>query len=337
MTKHAVVAMPPGLERRVNVAEFAKSQDNKEPPKLRRSLTSSNGDTKSPLRKSKSPRRRRLSSSRDLVQDVYDRMGVNYVRGQSSAENYNSQGPISAKSEIAKSSNVSRAYGFSTDRRPDQSLSIDTRNDGNVDDREERKSVRSTRSVKSLLSAFGGGKSVSSCKSVASHKSGASRTSFSGLEYGNTTPGGGVREEIIDCRDDCDDMDGTMSIMTLDESQWTNRKQQQSEEVSGDFRTRRAFSIKDSVTEKSQDMKTSSMDSSSLSADQNEAIDKIVEEKLQVKLAELNAIFEDKLRRLEEATNKRLEEMEKKVRASESAGFRKSKPNKCFPYEQCRL
>ena len=147
----AVVVMPENLERRVNVADFVLSQERKEPPKLKSSFGSGR-PTKADVLPSKSPRRRR---SRDIVQEVYDRMGVNYVKGQNSVEQiYDSSIP----------SNVSRASGVSTTdvitkpsssfRKPDQSLAIDTRNEVNDDERDDPKSVRSVRSVKSLMSAL---------------------------------------------------------------------------------------------------------------------------------------------------------------------------------------
>lgn len=203
----AVVAMPEHLQRtRVNVAEFARSQDRKEPPKLRRPLTRNSTETTHSLRTSKSPGGRCMSSSRDIVQEVYDRMGVNYVRGQSSSGIYDSNGSFSANSEISKlsnslSSNVSRATGVPN--RAFQSPSLETRNDDKDEGNEDfqgPQSCRSSRSVKSLMSAFGGGKSVVSAKSV------APKDSFQAPGFVDTGE--------IECRDD-GDMDGTMSVISL--------------------------------------------------------------------------------------------------------------------------
>lgn len=305
----AVVAMPTGMERqRINVADFARSQDLKQPPKLRRSLSR---QTSTGSSHSKSPGRRRPSSSRDLVQEVYDRMGVKYVRGQSSNGIYDSSGSFSDNnnskfSNSLSSSNVSRASAVVS--RP--ALSVDTRNE--VDERrDDRKSCRSSRSVKSLMSAFGGGKSVASAKSI------VSRNSFQ--DFSSTTPSEGVGEKIIDVRDD-GDMDGTMSVISV-ESHWTNRKQQQS------------FSSRSVVVQKSQTSMPKAaapkFDGASLSDD---AIDRIIEEKLQERLAELNASFEEKFRRLEEETNQRIEKLENQMKSSLGA-----KSKMTYPYQTYRL
>jgi len=351
-----VVAMPKpeNLERRVNVAEFALSQDSKIPPKPRRPVTPSK-ETKMNSHHSTSPRRRRLSNSRDIVQEVYDRIGVNYVRGQNSAEIYDSNGSSLMKSEVSKLSNITHS---DKSRPPEVSacnvtqssslfgkagklVSVDTRNETRDEDRDERCSVRSTRSVKSLMSAFGGGKSVTSAKSI------ASRSSFNGSESPsiqkisskstikiiNTNPGEGVREKIIDCRDD-NDMDATMSILSLDEFQWTNRKQQKREEEGklqasqkGDIQSRRtSFQNSTSNTEgtvaEKPTLKTPDCHSSTAvdydfsTGPWDDSIDKVIEEKLQAKIAVLHFSFEEKIRCLEEHTKRRLEEIETKLAES---------------------
>jgi hypothetical protein len=314
MKDHKVVAMPKpeSLERLVNVAEFKKSQDRKEPPKLisRRPIVPGGGQTtKRQFNHSKSPRRRRLSNSRDIVQEVYDRMGVNYVRGQNSAE-------LSVKATGVSTEKAKQSSPYKTQS---QSLSVETRNDATEEDRDERKSVRSTRSVKSLMSAFGGGKSVASAKSV------ANRNVSHGVEYVDTTPGDGVREKIIDCRDD-GDMDGTMSLISLDESQWTNRRQQQMRQEEEREPQASRGSFQNSKPSPKATLKPSNGNSSAGFSE--EMIDKIIEERLQAKVAELESAFEEKLRRLEEQTNRRLEELERKIKGSEK---------KSFPYEKYRL
>ena len=318
----AVVAMPEHLQRaRVNVAEFARSQDRKEPPKLRRSLTRTNTETSNSLRTSKSPGRRRMNGSRDLVQEVYDRMGVNYVRGQSSSGIYDSNGSYSANSEISKltssvSSNVSRANGVPT--RSFQNLSLETRNDDkddNNDDFQGPKSCRSARSVKSLMSAFGGGKSVVSAKSV------ATKDSFQAPGFVDTGD--------IDCRDD-GDMDGTMSVISL-ESNWTRGRQKMAEEDSrhGELKSFRSSKAVVSAPTKLLDSVQAEPKSSLGFSSGDEAIDRLIEEKLQEKIAELTANFEAKFRALEEETNRRLEKLEK-----ESS---RGKNTTAYPYSNFRL
>lgn len=341
---------PENLEPRVNVAEFLLAQHSKPSPKSRRSITPGR-QANTNFHHSNSPRRRHVSGSRDIVQEVYDRMGVNYVRGQNSVEICDSDGPISTNSEISKvshttASNVSRA-GVSTDfvkqrsssfGKRGQSLSINTRNEVHDEDRDDYHSTRSTRSVKSLMSAFSGGKSVASRNFPELRSPSIQKNVFKSTpKYVNTTPGEEVREKIIACRDS--DMDANMSVISTDESQWTGRKQQHQEEEekiqasrNGDFRGRRASfqtstsDAKSTVAAKphnaAQAMSKTSNDLSSTINDisptglRDETINKIIEEKLQAKIAELNLSFEENFRRLEEHTNRRLEEIELKLTES---------------------
>ena len=313
----------------MNVAEFARSQDLKQPPKLRRSLTRSSIETTNNLRCSKSPGRRRTSSSRDIVQEVYDRMGVNYVRGQNSPRIYDRNTSFSANSEVSKlttslSSNVSRAKEVSTESF--QNISVDTRNEVS-DDTQDRISSRSSRSVRSLMSVFGGGKSVASAKSV------SSGNNFRGHAFGIANEG--VREKIIDCHDD-GDMDGTMSVISL-ESHWTCKKKPHLE-VEDKLKASRSRSFFQTSTStgvavaKPQNIAQAVPKASDGLSDSDEAIDKFIEEKLQAKLAELTASFDEKLRLLDEETNRRLEKMEKELKDSSQ---RKNKLT--YPYQHHRL
>jgi hypothetical protein len=320
---NAVVVMPENLERRVNVADFVLSQERKEPPKLRRSFGSGRPTKANARRRSKSPRRRR---SRDIVQDVYDRIGVNYVKGQNSVEQiYESSMPsnVSRASEVSTTDVVTKpSKSF---RKPDRSLAIDTRSEVDDEERDDPKSVRSTRSVRSLMSAFGGG------KSVASSKSASSRNKLHEMDYVNATRVEEVREKIIECSNNDNDMDGTMSVISLDESEWMKRKQQQQGEVEksqasrdGVNRSRQPSfqtSTSDARAKSSSNvaqatLKTPTCHSSTIDDLRDGTIDKIIEIKLQARLAELNSSFEEKFRRLEERTTRRMEEMEKKLTES---------------------
>ena len=306
MVNKSVIAMPPGMERRFNVADFARSQDLKQPPKLRSSLTRQTSDASQASSLSQrnsitsSPGRRRMSSSRDLVQEVYDRMGVNYVRGQSSSGIHDGSGSFS-NSDTASKVSTSVASSSIVSRTSKPTLLVETRNEQNLDDRGDRKSCRSARSVKSLMSAFGGGKSVASAKST------DSRNGFQ--DYISTSPSEAVRDGIIDVRDD-GDMDGTMSVISV-ESHWTNRKNQQCSSRSVTVQRTQSTSIP----------KAAKPDSASISDD---AIDRIIEEKLQERLAQLEASFEEKFLRLEEETNKRLEKLEKEAKGTTKGKYENS-------------
>ena len=360
MTDHKVVAMPKqeNLERRFNVAEFARAQDLRQPPRSPRSPGSRR--TKLNFHHSRSPGRRRLPNSRDIVQEVYDRMGVNYVRGQNSVELNDDNGSVSKKAVTSNFSYnlpsiVPKAPGIPADvdvvqprnscGKASKPLTIDTRDEVEVEDRQERNSVRSTRSVKSLLSAFGGGKSVSSNKSV------GSRSNFHELEsppyrkdslrskikYVNATPSEQVKEKIIDCRND-NDIDSNMSIISLDDSQWSKKKQTQQDEDekqptsrSSDFQSRRASfqsstsngngsmahkyhnSAQSSSRTKNGDY-SKAIGSSSMVFD--EAMNKMIEKKIEAKISELTSFYEEKFRRLEESTNSRLKKLEMKLTES---------------------
>ena len=376
MRDHKVVAMPENLEPRVNVEEFVLSQDMKEPPKSRRSMTLGNQGRSNP-RKSMSPGRRRVSRSRDIVQEVYDRMGVNYVRGQNSVEFFDSNGSITINSETkmvtqsstrisSNISNVSSVIASNVPRASEipnhqqttkqkttggsrndnaQSLSVDTRNDEDAgssdtnkaqdEERDERQSIRSTRSVKSMLSAFGGGKSVGSRNSffqLESPSPSLQKTSYKAPpKFVIATPGEMVGEKIIDCRN-ANDVDANMSIISFDESHWASRHQQHQEEEqskvtgNGEFRSRRTsgqLSLTNTQSSNAPHNGTQATIDNSGTKDLNdETINRIVEEKLQAKIAELNASFEEKLRQVEKRTNRRLKEIELKLKpaAIESVG-----------------
>jgi len=356
MKDHKVVVIPAegNLERRVNVAEFARSQDLRQPPRSPGSRR-----TKLNFDHSRSPARRRLPKSRDIVQEVYDRMGVNYVRGQSSVELRDDNEPGSKKADMSKfsyssPSKVPKAPGIPADvvvkpsnsfNKQSNALTVDTRNEAEAEDRQERNSVRSTRSVKSLLSEFGGGKNVSSKRSV------GSRDSFHELEsphfrrdslkskinYVDATTTEEVKEKIIDCRND-NDIDSNMSIISLDESQWTKKKQTSQEEEEkkiasriSDFQSRRtSFQSTTSIgsgtmankynyatqpsSRKPNGHYSKTTDSSSKIFD--ETVNQMIEKKIEAKISELNSFYEEKFRRLEEDTNSRLKELETKFKES---------------------
>lgn len=350
MVDHKVVVMPKkeNLEHRINVAGFARSQDLRQPPRSPGSRR-----TKPNFHHSRSPGRRRLPNSRDIVQEVYDRMGVNYVRGQNSVELHDDNGSVSEKSVISKfpynsPSIVSKAPGIPANvvvqpnnsfTKQNKELTIDTRNEAENEDRQERNSVRSSRSVKSLMSAFGGGKSISSNRSVASRNNFHElesppfrKNSFqSKIKYVNATPSEEVKEKIIDCHN-YNDVDSNMSIISLDESQWTKKKEEKQQAgLNNDFQSRRASNQNSTcigngkmVQKYNNRMQSSSTTPGVLYSKDNdssfmvldERISKMIEEKIEAKISEVNSLYEEKFRRLEENTNSRLKELEMKFTES---------------------
>jgi hypothetical protein len=183
---HIVVAMPPRESLgSLGVQDFRRSHGSKTPT-FRRPATAS--------RKERVP----VSRSRDIVQEVYDRMGVNLIRGQDSTEFYdNNNSKISINSETKTvdqsrdrgsfyTSNATHCYSpltigddrsFSTapERRIKRhSFSVDKRNDQDGSCRgivleEERDGQYSPVSVKSRISIFSGGKSVDSRRNSFAH------------------------------------------------------------------------------------------------------------------------------------------------------------------------
>jgi len=317
MKEHKVVVMPnaENLERRASVAEFILAQEKREPPKFKRPVMPAGSMRVRPnIHEAKSPGRRRHSnpriSNRDIVQEVYDRMGVNYVRGQSSLEVNDGSGSTINSSAV---------------RKPNQTPAVDTRNEADDDDRDGEKSVRSTRSVKSLMSVFDGGKSVASRKSV-------SRSGPLGRANHDTSPSEEVKEKVIDCPNN-DDMDGAMSVLSLDESQWENQQSTRASYIRGRMASFRNSNAKDYGSVKSHNQNTTravskSDNSNSLATNssfpiglEEERINNIVEEKLKEKIAELNAKFEEKLRCLEERTNQKIKEMEMAMMKSQEERF----------------
>jgi hypothetical protein len=186
---HNVVAMPPRESLgSLGVQDFQKSHDESKTPTSRRPAT--------PSRKGRVP----VSRSRDIVQEVYDRMGVNLIRGQDSIEFYdNNNSKISINSETKTvdqsrdrgsfyTSNATHCYSpmtvgddrsFSTapERRIKRhSLSVDIRNDQDgscrgIVQEEERDGQYSPVSVKSRISIFGGSKSIASRRNSFAHLS----------------------------------------------------------------------------------------------------------------------------------------------------------------------
>jgi hypothetical protein len=185
---HSVVAMPPRESLgSLGVQDFRRSHESKTPT-FRRPATT--------RRKGRVP----VSRSRDIVQEVYDRMGVNLIRGQDSIEFYdNNNSKISINSETKTvdqsrdrgsfyTSNATHCYSpmtigddrsFSTapERRIKRhSFSVDKRNDQDGSCRgivleEERDGQYSPVSVKSRISIFGGSKSVASRRNSFAHLS----------------------------------------------------------------------------------------------------------------------------------------------------------------------
>ena len=207
MKDHKVVAMPREyLGRQVNIQDFVVVQNSKTPTYRRPVTTSTGRQGRTVNRRSKSPGKGSVSRSRDIVQEVYDRMGVNYVRGQNSIELYDNNSSISINSETKKviqsasrygsnASNASNAThcapvrgtkkeseviaqrsGFSSFHQKCQSLSVDTRNDqeeridrgNNIVQDEERNERHSTRSTRSIKSMIS---TFGGGKSVASRNS----------------------------------------------------------------------------------------------------------------------------------------------------------------------
>ncbi|VEU37525.1 unnamed protein product [Pseudo-nitzschia multistriata] len=100
MKDHAVVVTPnrETLRHQVNVAAFAASQASKTPLSSRPLTPGRSRRGGGGVFRSKSPGKRHAAGYRDLAQEVYDRMGVNYVRGQNSIDLYDSTSSISISS-----------------------------------------------------------------------------------------------------------------------------------------------------------------------------------------------------------------------------------------------
>lgn len=184
---HSVVAMPPRESLgSLGVQDF--QSHGSKTPTIRCPATAS--------RKGRVP----VSRSRDIVQGVYDRMGVNLIRGQDSIEFYDTNSSKLLVNSETKTVDQSRNRGsfytsnathcyssltigddrsFSTapERRIKRhSFSIDKRNDQDGSCRgivleEERDGQYSPVSVKSRISIFGGGKSVASRRNSFAHLS----------------------------------------------------------------------------------------------------------------------------------------------------------------------
>mmetsp|Transcript_711 Transcript_711/g.1574 ORF Transcript_711/g.1574 Transcript_711/m.1574 type:complete len:403 (+) Transcript_711:2-1210(+) len=355
--------------RQVNVAEFAAAQRSKTPlprrsltPQPRRSLTPGKiRQQRGSIYRSKSPSERsdRSSRSRDIVQEVYDRMGVNYVRGQNSVELYDSTSSISINRghrsvvEFESTSSISinpltknctqsydrespvpsilsrKSGAYIQNDQPKENSSgrsdivaqrnsysslvqnhhlpsAETRdeqdekslNRNSTYDDEERLSLRSARSVKSMVSVFGGS------KSLPNNRSGF----FIYKPKAKIIDAAPNVEKIIDVRND-KDADATMSVVSFDEAQWANKQQQQQGNRNGPHSYGRASFQNSKVPNSSKNV---GEDSNNTPWD-DEMIDKMIEEKLQARLANLDARFAEKLRQIETHTNARLDKMQAKL------------------------